>query len=390
VPIIRASKVSVRVGGGPEIWLDHQGSGLWRTTLAAPGATSTSGYPVDVTVYNDQTAYPDGTVEYPDGVPEPLPGAAALDVLPAGCSITDVSLSAYVATAGKDTAVELRVQSPTEPGARFANKNYKMTEVTGQPGLWRVALPVPASDALVASYPVNVGNADCSLTSVAVLVVRRATHPVLDVSLSDYVVNPGGTTTVSVQLHDYTYGERYELRVSGGGAEVGNFCALDLATIRHTPNWRNPQHPAEYDVTADPNYKPPTYYCYLENRFPFVIHIGDTIWTQTGVVSGPQSEKALDVRFAGDDRTFSQWFASGDTSSTRVGYVPVLEKMQIVTGTSPMRVVGLASFYVEPESDIKKSKIVGRFIEYVAPSDAISDTPPDGLYVETVRLVPPQ
>ncbi|MDZ4166083.1 MAG: Tad domain-containing protein [Coriobacteriia bacterium] len=390
VPIIRANKVSVRIGGGQEVWLTDQGSGLWRTTVAAPGATSTAGYPVDITVYNDQTSYPDGTVEYPNGVPEPMPGAAAVAVLPAGCPITDVSLSAYVVTARQDTSVELRVASPTEPEARFNGKKHKMTEIAGQPGMWRATLPVPDSDDLIATFPVNVSTSGCSLTSAAVLIVRRSTYPVADVSLTDYVVGPGGTLSVSVRLHDYAYGERYELRVAGGGGEVGNFCSIDLSTTRHTPNWRNPQHPAEYDVTSDPAYKLPTYYCYLEKPFPFVIHIGDTIWTEPGAMSGPQSSSALAVRFGGDDRTFAEWVASGDTGSARVVYVPVLEKMQYVTGTSPMRVVGLASFYVEPESNIKKNDIVGRFIEYVTPSDSISDTPPDGLYVETVRLVPPQ
>jgi hypothetical protein len=390
VPIVRANKVSVRVGGGAEVWLSDQGSGLWRGTVAAPTVASTTGYQVSVTVYNDQTAYPDGTVEYPDGVPEPLPGAAALVVPPDACPISDVSLSSYVVTAGKESTVELRARAAEEPEARLAGKKYKMSEVTGSPGLWRATLPVPASDDLIATFPVIVENKAVSLSPAAVLVVRRATYPVLDVGLSGYEVSPGAPVTVSVQLHDYVYGERYELRVAGGGGELGNFCALDLSTIRHTPNWRNPQHPAEYDVTSDPAYKPPTYYCYLEKRFPFVIHIGDTIWTEPGAMSGPQSSSALAARFDGDNRTFAEWVASEDVGSNRVVYVPVLEKMQYVTGTSPMRVVGLASFYVEPESDIKKNDIVGRFIEYVTPSDSISETPPDGLYVETVRLVPPQ
>jgi len=64
--------------------------------------------------------------------------------------------------------------------------------------------------------------------------------------------------------------------------------------------------------------------------------------------------------------------------------------MQVVTGTSPMRVISIASFYVEPTSDVKKSEIVGRFLEYVAPSSSISQTPPDNLNVRTVRLVAPQ
>jgi len=55
-----------------------------------------------------------------------------------------------------------------------------------------------------------------------------------------------------------------------------------------------------------------------------------------------------------------------------------------------MRVVSLAAFFIEPGSNLAKDAIVGRFIEYVSPSDAVSDVPPDGLYVLTIRLVPPE
>ena len=104
----------------------------------------------------------------------------------------------------------------------------------------------------------------------------------------------------------------------------------------------------------------------------------------------PDHGQKQDIRFGGDDRTFDQWVADGSGASARIVTVPIVEKMQVVTGTSPVRVVALAAFYVEPETDIKRNDIVGRFIEYVTPSDSISETPPDEFAIETVRLVPPQ
>ncbi|MBN2404252.1 MAG: hypothetical protein JXE06_01575 [Coriobacteriia bacterium] len=393
LPIIRATKVSVRVGGGSEIWLDDQGGGLWSKTLSTPGVAASDGYLMDVTVYNNQTEYPDGTSDpaYVNGVPELMPSAASVFIPPADCPVTDVSLDKYVVTGGLDSTVKLYVRCASKPSVGFAGKNVNTSEVS--PGLWTATLTVPdaeATEKLLATYPVDVAVDKYTINSAAVVVLRRSTYPVLDVALSNYVTGVGGSTTVSIQLNEYVYGERYELRVAGGGGETGNFCALDLSTIRHTPNWRNPQHPAEYDVSTDPNYKPPTYYCYLEYPFPFVVHIDDTIWTEPGAMSGPQSLSALVARFDGDNRTFAEWLASGDEGSNRIVFVPVLEKMQNVTGTSPLRVVSIASFYVEPESDIKKNDIVGRFLEYVAPSDSISEDPSGGLNVRTVRLVPPQ
>lgn len=390
VPVIHASKVSARIAGGAQVWLDPQGGGVWSGTIVAPSTTALSGYAVDVTAYNEQTAYPDGTSDYPNGVPESLPGVARVFVPPAGCPVLDVYLDHYTVTAGVSGAVRLYVQSVEQPQARFAGKNLTLTAVVGQPGLWSVVLSVPAVDNLWATFPIDVTVAKTTVTSAATLLVRRSTYPIADVSLADYVAAPGEAITVSVQLNDYVYGENYALKVVGGAGEIGNFCAMDLATIHHTPLWRNPQDPVEYVLSDDPDYAPPAYYHYLAEAFPFVIHIGDTIWTEPGTLSGPSTAKALDDRFAGDTLTFSQWEAQGRPATSRVVYVPVVEKMQLVTGQTPMRVVSLAAFFIEPASDIKKDAIIGRFVEYVSPSDAVSETPPDGLYVLTVRLVAPE
>jgi hypothetical protein len=393
VPVIHASRVAVRVAGGPEVALGDSGAGVWSGAVAVPTAASTVGYPVDIIVYNDQTAYPDGTSDYPNGVPEPLYGAARVLVLPANSPLLDVWLDRYVATSG-DGTVTLRMRTAGSgndfrPTVRFNGKNVSATEET--PGLWRLSLDVPVTEKTCEVFTIEtikIKN-DTVATNAAALVVRRATYPVIGLSLDDYT-NPGGSVAVTVRLNDYQYGVEYPLKVVGGGGEVGNFCALDLSTIKHTPYWRNPQHPSEYDLSTDPNYKAPAYYCYLENAFPFVIHIGDTIWTETGTLSGPSTAAALEKRFAGDTLTFAQWEALGRPPTARVVYVPVVEKMQLVTGQTPMRVVSFAAFFIEPGSNLKNNIIMGRFVEYASPSEDISDTPPDGLYIQTVRLVTPQ
>jgi hypothetical protein len=390
VPVVHATKVSARIAGGPEVWLSDRGGGMWQGSIVTPSTRSLDGYQVDVTAYNSQTAYPDGTSSYPNGVPEQVSGAAAVFVPPVGCAIEDVYLDKYVVTSGSGAAVRLYVRAADKPDARFNGKNLKLSAVSGQPNLWSIALSVPTVDDLWTSFPVDVSVGKTTVTDAAMLLVRRSTYPISDITLARYVAGPGEAVTVSVQLNEYVYGNEYELKVVGGAGEVGNFCAIDLASLRHPPNWRDPQDPAEYDITSDPGYKPPAYYHYLAEEFPFVVHIGDTVWTEPGTLSGPSTEKALDDRFAGDVLTFSQWEALGRPGTSRVVYVPVVEKMQVVTGKSPMRVVSLAAFFIEPGSNLAKDKIVGRFIEYVAPSDALSDVRPDGLYVQTIRLVAPE
>ncbi|PKQ21038.1 MAG: hypothetical protein CVT66_02105 [Actinobacteria bacterium HGW-Actinobacteria-6] len=390
VPVVHASRVSVQIAGGSEVWLDDRGGGLWQGTIVAPSARSLAGYRLDVTAYNSQTTYPDGTSSYPNGVPELVSGAAAVFVPPVDCPVEDVYLDRYVVTAGSGAAVRLYVRAVEQPDARFNGKNFKLVAVDGQPNLWSAVLNVPAVDNLWVSFPVDVSVGKTTVTDAATLLVRRSTYPIADVALARYVAGPGEAITVSVQLNDYVYGNEYELKVVGGAGEVGNFCAIDLASLRHPPNWLDPQDPPEYDITSDPGYEPPAYYHYLADEFPFIVHIGDTVWTEPGTLSGPSTDKALDDRFAGDVLTFAQWEALGRPGTSRVVYVPVVEKMQITTGRTPMRVVSLAAFFIEPDSNPAKDKIVGRFIEYVSPSDAVSDVPPDGLYVLTIRLVAPE
>lgn len=398
VPIVQASRVTAQVGGNPEVELSYNsGTSKWEGQLPVGMFASTNGYNVTVTAYNNQTEYPDGTSEYPNGVPETLHPASNIVVQQAGARIQNVYLSKYYATIGQDSTFTLYVESTETPKASFTNNNnISLSPVSGSPNLYSVTLSVPATTGLKETYPIDVsvgsGNDKYEIRSAAILVARRATYPIKEVSLGQAFFTQGaaGLASISVELNDYEYGQSYPLKVIGGEGEVGNFCALDLATIKHPPNWRHPQHPSEYDITTDPNYSPPAYYNYLAEYFPFVIHLGDTIWTQTGTLSAPQTMSALDTRFDGDNRTFSQWVADGKPNTKRVIFVPIVEKMQVTTGSSPMRVVSFAAFYVEPTSGSSGSNvnIIGRFIEYVAPSEAISETPPDSnYYLQTPHLV---
>jgi hypothetical protein len=224
------------------------------------------------------------------------------------------------------------------------------------------------------------------------LVVRRSTFVVKDMSVTPLIhtVGSGGSVHVSVELNQFVYEHEYTLKVVGGGGEVGNFCAMDLEAIKHTPYWDRTKDPSEYNPSADdPGYKSPTFEHYLANEFPFSIHIGDTLWSLTGVKTGQAT--ALYDRFD-DERTYAQWRASGDQTSSRIVFIPVLEKMEKVSGLTAFRVVSLASFYVQPvkKSEESKLEVKGVFLEYVSPADTISDDPPPSpYYIETSHLVPP-
>jgi len=388
VPVIQATRVTARIGGGAEVALNPAGGGWWEGMVPVPAGASTTGKPVEVIAYNNQRAYPDGSSDYPDGVPEPLLPAADVVVRDAAAPVQDVYLSRNVATAGEHDTVTLYVRATARPDARFDNKNINLSPVVGDPTLYSATLNVPTSERLVASYPVNVEvkSAGYTLRDAATLVVRRATYPFEDVEIGQEVFTApvSGSVEVRVKMRELVKGNPYELKVVGGGAEVGNYCSLDFTQIFHTPNWRNPA-PTEYPLSGNP------YYDYLETGFPDEIHIDDTVWTQPGNMSGPQTASALAARFAGDNRTYAQWSAvDPPTSSRRIVYVPVMEKLQFTTGATPLRVVNFAAFYIEPDSDLRKDVIRGLFIDYVLPSSSSSPTPPAGGFsIKTVHLVTP-
>lgn len=391
VPIVKTpTRVTVTVGAGTEISLDNKGGGVWEKTFSGPGVRSSTGYPMNVTVYNSQTAKPNGSSNgCPNGVPEVLSGGGRVFVPPTDCPITGVSLSKYVVDVDEaGSNVQLRVYSPgaKSVNATFNKKNVSLSLVNASTGLWQADLTVPYTEDRISTYPVNVQSDKYKASSVATLVVRRQSYPVLDVQPlgGDYVVGPGGSVTVRVNINDFVYGELYTLRVDAHGNETGDFCCLCLADTQAFGT-TGPIYPG---MSKGAN----GYREYLGNGFPEAIHIGDVVYTEPGNMSGP-NKQAMDTRFAGDNRTWNQWVAAGKPATRRIVFLPLIEKME--TGNKPpLRVVAFGAFYVEPSSSSGNgstgSLIVGRFIEYVMPSDVISEGPTDSIYLKTVHLVAPE
>lgn len=384
IPIIAApTKVTVSVAGGPEHTMTKGGDGKWHgygVTVGQP--PSSSGYPLRVTVYNSRN------------VPTSLESVAGVVVREQTAPFTNVWLDRYVVQSGDSAGINVHIISADKPtGASFAGRNFNQGDFTGSGGQWQLHLDSPVTDELAVSYPLTIsfgqGKKDgYTLSNAAYVVARRSTYPLRDVSADPHTVTgPASTIDVSLELNDYEYNHVYELKVTSG-AEIGNFCAVDLAEIFHPPNYGTPD-PPEYDLKNDPDYQAPSYYHYLEAAFPFDLHVGDVLWTHTGNLSAPQTDKALDERFAGDSWTWADWSTAVPPRppTKRLVYVPVVEKAESTTGHSPLVVVGITAFFIEPASSYTET-IRGYFVEYVAGGYGSPTPPPNGLGVQTPRLVP--
>ena len=237
-----------------------------------------------------------------------------------------------------------------------------------------------------------------TLDPAAYLLIRRTTAPILDMHLykpgsavPKYVASPNDTIRVSVEVNELYYGQQYVMKLDPGAGELGQFYPIYLPSIRRSPYYL-PTDPLAYEILLGEDAQS-AYMNALREPFPYEIEIGDSVWVEPGSMGGLASEQNLDYRFDGDDRTWDQWQADlvdGDPSndaSKRIVLVPVMEKMT-TTGT-PLRVVSLAMFYVEPQTRLQMNEIVGRFIEYVTPSENIVEDPTGEFAIRTVRLAPP-
>lgn len=399
LPLLHATGISIAAGGGPEGWLTNQGGGVWTGQVPAGSLGS-----VTVRAYNGQTLDP----SYPNGVPEVASGAGSVIRLPAAGPFTGLSIARlsggiehagscmFTAGRGESVVVYATIAAPLAAGeslaVTFGNSDITMARVTDT--LYRAAFAAPLADNLQSDYTFGVKHKSGgrTLTAVAVaggFLVRRSTFPVIDVVLQPSVLTSvnAGPVQATVRLNDYRYGERYELKVTGGQAEVGNYMAIDFSTLRHTPYWRHPQDPAEYP--SMPSGTSTNYYPYVAGTadFPFIMHLGDAVWTQPGNLSGPSTRDALVERFAGESANFAAWEAGGRPPSRRLVLVPVVEKIQQTTGSTPLRIISFATFYVEDVAiqggDVD---VFGRFVEYTAPSVDVVDEPPGSLVVEAVHL----
>ncbi|MBN1193697.1 MAG: hypothetical protein JXA36_08435 [Coriobacteriia bacterium] len=380
LPILQVSRIAACVGG---FEYDLSGSGSSWSGWLPSGSSGT----VDIIAYNDQTLDPN----YPEGVPEEIGPVARLIYLPVGSRFADVRIPQQMFTSGSGESVRVVVDIA---GALAAGESIqvefdkrKYTAIAVDADTFQVTFPAPVTDDLWSVRSLRVAivaaNKDVEvLPGEPLIVIRRSTYPIKDIHVSPLVFQPGASAPVrvEVELNRYVIGEVYEMKVVGGAGETGNFMAIDFHTLRHFPYWRCPQDPAEYpDMPGGTN----TYYEYIAGTadYDFIVHIDDTVWTEPGNMSAPQTRAALAERFGTEPADYDAWVAALKPPSRRLVFVPVTEKVQVVTGSTPLRIVSFAVMYVEDvESRGGDAIIRGRFVDYSGPGWMVSPNPPSSQF----------
>ncbi len=256
------------------------------------------------------------------------------------------------------------------PKARFNGRSYTLSNHSGN--LYFITLDTPQITNNIEYFPVDVsigtGVNTFSITNAAVLVVRRSTYPIKSITVfeSSFIAGIGGSANTTVETHDYTFGEVYDLKVVQG-SETGNFNPLDFRYI-----WC----PTDYVLNHGENENASDYYDNISGSYPGIIHIGDIIETQPGNLSAPTTAKSLETRFVDHSTcTWESWKADRHANCGKIICVPIVEKIERLNGKSEMIVVDMAAFFVENIPD-HGLNIIGRFVEYVKPGE-YTEEPPD-------------
>ncbi len=398
LPILQVTRMVAKVNG-VEYPMSQGTDGHWSGWLPS-GSSGT----IDVIAYNDQTLDPD----FPDGVPEEIGPVQRIIYLPTGSRFADVTIPqqtfTYDSGEAQTVRVDIELKGPLAGGESVqvvcGKKKYTATSVdadTYRATFSALDLVDKNTDDLWQTTSLTVAivkaNKDVEvLPGQPLLVFRRSTYPIKNIAVDTFVFRSGspGPVPVEVDLNTYEYGELYAMKVVGGDGENGNFMAIDFHTLRHEPYWRFPQDPAEYpELPHGTN----MYYDYIAGTasYDFIVHIGDTVWTEPGNMSGKQTLDALDIRFAGESSDFAGWTAAKMPPSKRLVFVPITEKVQQANGITPLRVVSFAVMYIESISTTGSqgnTLIRGRFVDYAGPGWVVSPNPPNSpLVVKAPHLV---
>lgn len=364
---IKATRIVAHVEDAGSVELTNSGGDTWTGTLPVPDDDDDDGHLVDLSIYNGQD------------FPVTFDAVGSVFVHDDDDTFSDAYLSQQTVLEGGSTTLFVRASEPPS-SARVGSTQYNgFTDLGG--GLYSRAVSAPGDiDGTIEMLPVQVkfGGSD-TYDDVTSLVARKATHPVQDITITNGHQPSGSPATISVTMQDLVKGVEYDLKVASD-PEAGNFNALDYRYITHPDGSEHGQN----DTAAD-------YYDNVELGYQGMIHLGDVIQTKTGNLSGPTTTKRLNTRFSlCSYTTFGGWDAAGRPGCTRVVIVPIVERIEKMTGTSDVIVIEFGAFFVtEYGTDGGGSNVRGIFIDYAVPGQYTTTPPDSDIYLETSRLEMP-
>jgi len=151
-----------------------------------------------------------------------------------------------------------------------------------------------------------------------------------------------GVVPLGVRRDEFNYGEEYLLHYDSHGGKQGNFGGLAMPGGTGK-NW---------------------YRDNLSTGYAGWLQIGQEIWTEPGVGSGP-TEQGLGPRFDGHEGCTLE---NHEKNCPRLVACPIIDSDEDLKGRTLVEIVGFATFFLKEEPD--HGEIVGYFVETLISSGA--------------------
>ncbi len=374
VTTLRATDMEAEVSGNI-ISFEDLGEDTWRGWLPVLAAADGQGDLIDLKIYNSQIS--DGR-----GFPQIFEGVGSIVVHGEADGVTNVKLKDNVI--GPNEFTYLYVDTTDTPKASVGNQNYPASAFTfdTEENMYRAKIYAPQITETLETFEVKITAGSSHFTNAARLIVRAANSPIESIDFGPlHFSNAGGFAEIIVRMRDFEFEESYDLKVVSN-PEAGNFNALDFRYIYRPPTYDN------VGVSGSAS-------DYYDNiiLYPGEIKIGDIITTKTGNLSGPQTTQAIEEKIGDCSYSYEAWrdVYGKPSGCGRIISVPIVERIERITGQSDVVVVSIAEFYLENYEKVggENVNITGVFLRYFMNGE-YSDTPPEsGLYAETVRLDKP-
>jgi hypothetical protein len=149
-----------------------------------------------------------------------------------------------------------------------------------------------------------------------------------------------GAIPIGVRNQEFEYGEEFILHYNSEGGEKGNFGGLRMPG-GNGKEW---------------------YRTNLREGYPEWLQIGQKLWTEPGVGSGP-TKQGLETRFTGH---VTCTLENHEKNCPRLVVMPIIDSDAELSGTTEVPIVGFAAFYLkEVPSD---GEVKGYFLETLSNS----------------------
>lgn len=357
ISVLRVTEMEATVGGATVVLSDDDDDGEW-TGVAPAGSDG----PVTITARNSQ------------GYEETFADIVTVGSVPDSGTIAAVQVDGTTFTSGSGpVTVRVMLKEPLPAGYKLevgvGNNLRDMTLANAVTNTYESGVGLPTTSDPFVRVPIRVkyGKGNYVEQVDFSVLVRRQNFILQDVDVSPIVSGDADVVQIAVRPMDFEYGNRYEMKIEGGGGTTGNYLAVDFTTLDHSQ--------CGYAVEESPGQGGgSTYREYIVGDPDLEVHVNDIVTTLPGNMTGP-TKAGIEERIPDPLLSWNDWVVDKPATPQLV-IIPITEKVEDVTGRAQLKIISFASFFIEEKPASSQDPVIGRFVRYLSPGVAVGPTAP--------------